>query len=60
MRYSEYKSWMERNKPLGMPMADFQDFVGLIGALTLTQNMQDSDKTIDDLIVQIFPENELN
>lgn len=54
MMYSEYQNWVKRNTPPLMPDHDFREFLALIGAMTVQQNLDDREITMEELIVTFF------
>lgn len=54
MMHKEWLSWIEANKPVGMPDAEFRNFLGLIGTLTVQQNLDSQEITMDELIHKFF------
>lgn len=54
MLYSEFNSWLIRNKPDGVDDDDFRDFCALCGVLTIQNTLKNSDMTVSDLMDRFF------
>lgn len=39
MEHNHYIAWIDAHKPPGMPLEQFKEFLGLIAALTVQENL---------------------
>lgn len=54
MEHEHYNAWVDRNKPAGMSLNDFKEFLGLIGAITVQKNLNESEQTMYEYITKFF------
>lgn len=58
MVYEQYIAWIDANKPDGMPMADFKDFLGFVGATMVQHITNTKGLTIHEQIDVLFDDSE--
>lgn len=58
MLYEHYIAWLDANKPEGMPMDDFKDILGLMGASMVKHITEVKGLTVDEQIDVLFQNSE--